>query len=84
MKFIGRTQFEYQLCERKNGTKYIGILLYVNDADGYVEVGRINQLKSHWVNQGYGEIEEIYDELKRNEIVADFIAKTHPGIMVKK
>lgn len=83
MKIVGRPQFDYQLCERKNRSKFIKVLLYINDADGYVEVGRINQTKSWWVEHGYGEIEEIYDEIKGNSNVTDFVAKTNP-LMLKR
>lgn len=38
MKIVGRPQFEYQLCERKSGSKFIKIPLYINDADGYGEI----------------------------------------------
>lgn len=84
MKIVSRPQFEYQLCKRKNKSKFIKILLYINDADGYVEVGRINQTKSWWTDQGYGEIEEIEDELSNNTKVAEFVATTQPTLLSKK
>lgn len=80
MRFVNKPQLEYQLHERKNGSKFIKILLYINDADGYVEVARVNQSKSHWNDNGYGELDEIYDELNHNSIVTEFIAKTQPGM----
>lgn len=78
MAFVNRPQLEYQLCKRKNGSKFIKVLLYIFDADGCVEVGRINQTKSHWVENGYGEIEDIYHELKHNANVTEFTLKTNP------
>ena len=83
MKIVSRTRFDYQLCERDNGSKFIKIMLYINDADGYVEVGRINQAKSYWVRQGYGEIEEVYCELCENKNVTEFIARTQPTLLSK-
>lgn len=83
MAFVSKPQFDYQLHERKNGSKFIKVLLYIFDADGYVEVGRINQSKSHWVDQGYGEIEDIYHELKHNANVTDLAVKINPGILNK-
>lgn len=84
MKIVSRPQFEYRICERKNGKKFIKILLYVYDADGYVEIARINSIKSHWLEQGYGTIEELYDELIQNYKVTDFISKTQPTLLSKK
>lgn len=83
MKIVGRPNFEYQIYERDNGSKFIKVLLYINDADGYVEVGRINKIKSHWTNNGYGDLEDVYSELKENANLADFIAKTNPTVMSK-
>ncbi len=83
MKIVSRPQFEYQLYERDNGSKFIKILLYIYDADGYVEVGRINQISSYWVKQGYGSIDEIYHELQSNANVTEFVAKTHPTLLSK-
>lgn len=81
MGFVSMPQFKYQLNERENGKKFIKILLYIFDADGYVEVGRINQIKSHWVEHGYGDIEDIYHELSHNSNVTELTAKIQPGIL---
>lgn len=83
MKIISRPQFEYQLCERNNGKKFIKVLMQINDADGFVEVARINLTKSHWTDNDYTNVEEIYHELSSNANVIELLAKTQPMILTK-
>lgn len=78
MKIVTTPDFSYQLCERKNGNKFIKVLLYINDADGYVEVGRIKCAKSYWTDNGYGDIEDMYAELSKNANTVELLAKVNP------
>ncbi|WP_404466565.1 hypothetical protein [Planococcus rifietoensis] len=78
MNIVTMPDFSYQLCERKNGNKFIKVLLYINDADGYVEVGRIKGSKSYWTDNGYGEIEDVYEELSKNANTVELLAKVNP------
>ena len=83
MGIVSRPQFDYWMRERKNGQKYIKVMMYIYDADGYVEVARIHEGTSHWVRNGYGEIEDLYEELKENAKVTEVVARTKPSILSK-
>lgn len=73
MKHINKPNFEYLVCERKNGKKFIKILEYINDADGYVEVARINQIKSNWIENGWNDVVAIQQELEHNRAVTGMV-----------
>lgn len=55
--------FEFVLCTRKNGTKFIKIVYYSNEAAGWVEIARINLSKNEWVQDNFT-TEEVYEELR--------------------
>ena len=80
---INRPNLEYRLKERRNGSKYIQIVMYVNDVDGFIEVGRLKTTGLSWAENGYVDIEEVFKELKHNAQVTDFVAATNPHIMRK-
>jgi len=62
-KLMTLNQYEFRLYERKNGKKFIKIITYINDAEGYVEVARINPIKSSWNNDGEFSMDEVYATL---------------------
>ena len=62
-KLMSLNQYEFMLCERKSGKKFIKIITYVEDAGGYIEVARINPIKSSWNQDGEFSIDEIYGTL---------------------
>lgn len=55
--------FEYALCTRKNGTKFIKITAYSADYGDDVEIARINLSKNEWVQDNFS-IKDIFGELK--------------------
>lgn len=63
-KLFTLTNFEFLLCERKSGVKFIKVTTYCYDADGYIEVARINNIKSDWNRDGEYSIEHVFGELK--------------------
>lgn len=84
MSSVNIPQFEYQLCERNNGKKFIKVLLYIFDADGYIEIARINEVKTEWAEKGFTDIETIYDELVHNSVVTNHVARTNPSLLKQK
>lgn len=84
MDFINIPQLKYQLCERNNGKKFIKILFYSFDADGYVEIARINEIKTEWLEKGFNDIEAIYAELVHNSKVTNHVARTYPSLLKQK
>jgi len=64
MKFDNMPKvFKWQKCKRKNGTEFLKLIWYSNDADGWVEVGRFNMSKSEFV-QNIWSLNDIYEDLK--------------------
>lgn len=84
MESVNIPQFEYQLYERTNGKKFIKVLTYSNTAEGYIEIARINEIKSEWAEKGFTDIEALYDELVQNSKVTNHIARTNPSILTQK
>ncbi|KOS61525.1 hypothetical protein FJQ98_16150 [Lysinibacillus agricola] len=66
---IAPKDFEYILCERKNGKKFIKVIMYYNDANGYIEVARINPIKNDFSEDGYGDIDHLFSYLEDNQKV---------------
>lgn len=62
-------EFDYILDERKNGKKFIKVIMYFNDADGWIEVARINPTANKWSEDGYGDLVHLYDELRDIESI---------------
>lgn len=63
-KLFSSENFEFLLCERKNGKKFIKVIMYFDDADGYMEIARINPIKNEFIEKGYGDLEHLFHELK--------------------
>ncbi len=59
-----RKMFNFTLCDRKNGTRFIKIIYYDSEAGGWVEVARINLSKNEWVQDNFT-MKDIFDELNR-------------------
>lgn len=78
MRIIKKPEYEFQLCQRSNGKIFIKILTEINDTSDYVEVARINTSKNHWTDNGYGEMEEIHDELSKNAILTELLFNVNP------
>lgn len=78
MNIIRKPDFEFQLCERNNGKKFIKVLLEINDANGFIEVARINPSKNYWTEDGYGDMEEVYLELSKNSNLTELLSKVNP------
>ncbi len=55
--------FKWHKCKRKNGTEFLKLIWYSNEADGWVEAGRFNMSKSEFV-QNQWTLNEIYEELE--------------------
>lgn len=70
---IAPRDFEYILCERKNGKKFIKVIMYFNDANGYVEVARINPIKNAFGEDGYGDINHLFSCLEDNQKIISSI-----------
>ncbi len=62
-EILNRKQFDYILCTKKNGNKFIKVIYDSYEADGWVEVARINLSKSEWVEDRFS-IEDVLDELQ--------------------
>lgn len=60
---LNKRQFDYMLCGRKNGTDFIKVIYDSYEADGWVEIARINLSKSEWVRDRFS-TKDIFDELK--------------------
>jgi hypothetical protein len=56
-------KFDYVLCTRKNGTKFIKVVHYSCEFDGWIEIARINLSKHEWVQNNFS-IEDVFEELK--------------------
>lgn len=78
MSIVKKPEYEFQLCQRDNGKKFIKVITEINDANGYVEVARINPSKTYWTEQGYGDMEEIQTELSKNANLVELISKVNP------
>ncbi len=55
-------RFEFILCETKTGSKFIKIITWIPDADGYIEIARIRMSKQDIVTNNIS-IEELVKEL---------------------
>lgn len=55
--------FEYELNTRKNGSKYIRVLIYSNEHFNYIEVGRFNLSKNEWVQNNFS-VEDVLEDIK--------------------
>lgn len=55
--------FKWQKCKRKNGTEFLKLITWDNDAGGYIEVGRFNMSKCEYIQNNWN-LNDIYDELK--------------------
>lgn len=55
--------FEYEINIRKNGSKYIRVLIYSNEHFNYIEVGRFNLSKNEWVQNNFS-TEDILEDIK--------------------
>lgn len=60
---LNKKQFNYILCTRKNGDKFIKIIYDSYEVDGWVEVARINLSKNEWVQNNFS-IKDVFEELK--------------------
>lgn len=72
---IAPKDFEYILCERKNGKKFIKVIMYFNDANGYIEVARINPIKNAFNEDGCGDMNHLFGFLENNQKVIDSVRK---------
>ena len=63
LKYSKKPLFEWILCKRKNGTEFMKLVYYSNEAGGNIEAGRFNMSKSEQVNNDWT-IEEIINEIK--------------------
>lgn len=54
--------FEWVKCKRKNGTEFLKLVYYSENANGYVEVGRFNMSKSELIQNEWS-LEDIKREL---------------------
>ena len=72
-KLFSVDDFEYILCERKNGKKFIKVIKYFNDADGFIEVARINPIKNNFSEDGDGDLTHLYDVLHNLESITEGI-----------
>lgn len=59
-----KKMFDYVLCTRKNGTKFIKVVYDSYESDGWVEIARINLSKNEWVRNRFS-IEDLFDDLKQ-------------------
>ena len=59
--------FEWKLAKRKNGSKFLKLIYYSNEAGGYVEAGRFNISNAELVNNDWS-IEGVLREI---DIVTD-------------
>lgn len=55
--------FNYILCTRKNDTKFIKVVYDSYEADGWIEIARINLSKNEWVQNNFS-MEDVFGELK--------------------
>ena len=73
-KILNKQYFDYKIYKRKNGTKFIKILIYSNEHDGYIEVGRINMSKNEWVQNNFS-MQDIFGDIKRVETSAKLLTR---------
>ena len=55
-------RFEFIVCKRKSASQFIKIIMWIPDADGYIEIARINMNPSSIVTNTIC-IEELAKEL---------------------
>lgn len=74
-----KPKYEYQLCTRENGKQFIKIITYSKEAEGYIEVGRINPIKSEWTEASVDSMEDVYNELVQNSDVRKDFVERYPN-----
>ena len=59
---INKRMFDYILCTRKNGSKFIKIIYDSHEIDGWVEIAKINLSRNEWVQNNFS-IEDVLGEV---------------------
>ena len=63
LRYVRKPLLEWRKCKRQNGTEFLKLVYYCNDAGGYIEAGRFNMSKYEQVSRDWT-LGEILQELE--------------------